>query len=359
MGGMTIRLVGLLLFGLLFPFVGTACSQGTPPPTEPPRPEAPWPAGAPLTGYTPNHWRLSPAGTQVIVGDRPMGMVLDQTGRYLFITNNGQGVQSLVVFDTLAGGIVEKKPYPTPEALFFGIAVSPDNARVYASAGGNNKIRVYAFEPPGLTELDPFVLGQEDDGLYPTGLALSKDGKTLYVALNLANAVARIDLQSRAVRTLSFGPRASKDFTGPLPYALELSKDGKELYVSLQNGGGIAVVDLRSLEEKRRIKTGIHPTAMALTNDGKRLYVANTNTDTVSVIDTLSGKIEATLNLSPYQGACLAPCRTRSPSRATWHAFCIQRGEQRHCIGRYKNPHGQRPDPNGMVSERACSLQGW
>jgi len=127
--------------------------------------------------------------------------------------------------------------------------------------------------------------------------------KRLYVALNLANAVARIDLQSRAVRTLSFGPRASKDFTGPLPYALELSKDGKELYVSLQNGGGIAVVDLRSLEEKRRIKTGIHPTAMALTNDGKRLYVANTNTDTVSVIDTLSGKIEATLNLSPYQGA--------------------------------------------------------
>jgi len=49
-----------------------------------------------------------------------MGMVLDQTGRYLFITNNGQGVQSLVVFDTLAGGIVEKKPYPTPEALFSG-----------------------------------------------------------------------------------------------------------------------------------------------------------------------------------------------------------------------------------------------
>lgn len=303
MGSMTLGRVGLLLFGLLIPFVGTACGQGTPPPTERPRPEAPRPAGAPLTGYTPNHWRLSPAGTQVIVGDRPMGMALDQSGRYLFITNNGQGVQSLVVFDTLAGGIVEKKPYPPPEALFFGIAVSPDNARVYASAGGNNKVRVYAFEPPGLTELDPFVLGQEGDELYPTGLALSKDGKTLYVALNLANAVARIDLPSRAVRTISFGPRASRDFTGPLPYALELSKDGKELYVSLQNGGGIAVVDLKSLKEKRRIKTGRHPTAMALTKDGKRLYIANTNADTISVIDTLAGKIEATLDLSPYQGA--------------------------------------------------------
>jgi YVTN family beta-propeller protein len=232
-----------------------------------------------------------------------MGMALDQTGRYLFITNNGQGVQSLVVFDTLVGGIVEKKPYPPPEALFFGVAVSPDNARVYASAGGNNKVRVYAFEPPKLTELEPIVLGKESELAYPAGLAISQDGGTLFAALNLANAIAKINLKSRAVQTLSLGPRASRDLTGPMPYALKLSKDGKKLYASLQNWGGLSVIDVERFTEKRRIPTGPHASQMALSKDGKTLYVANTNADTLSAVDTLLERVAATLGLSPYPNA--------------------------------------------------------
>jgi YVTN family beta-propeller protein len=232
-----------------------------------------------------------------------MGMVLDQTGRYLFISNNGQGIQSLMVFDTLMSRIVETKSYPSPEALFLGIAIAPDNTRVYASAGGNNKIRVFAFDTPRLTELAPIVLGREDEWLYPCGLALAKDGKTLYAALNLANAVAKIDLTSRSIRTLSFGPPAGLDFTGPLPYTLELSKDGKELYVALQNAAGIAVLDLAGFQEKKRVETESHPSGMALSHNGKWLFVANTNADTVSIIDTVSGKTKATIDLSPYKGA--------------------------------------------------------
>lgn len=303
MGRISLGRSCLLFFGLLIPLAGTACNKDTIEPPERSRLEAQETTAAPLAGYTPNHWRLSPEGSQIVLGDKPMAMVFDRTGRYLFITNDGQGTQSLMVFDTLRQEIVESKPYPPPEALFFGIAVSPDNTRVYASAGGNNKVRVYAFDPPRLTELEPIVLGEENEWIYPAGLLLSKDGKTLYAALNLANALARIDLRSGEVRTLSFGPRASRDFTGPLPYALELSKDGKDLYVSFQNGGGIAVVDVASLQEKRRIETGRHPSAMALTRDGKTLYVANTNADTVAVIDAASGTIKAKINLSPYQGA--------------------------------------------------------
>jgi YVTN family beta-propeller protein len=232
-----------------------------------------------------------------------MGMTLDRTGQYLFITNNGQGTQSLMVFDTVAKRVVETKPYPPPEALFLGIAVSLDNARVYASAGGNNKIRVFAFNPPRLTELEPIVLGGEKDWLYPCGLAIAEDGKTLYAALNLANAVAKIDLTSGSIRTLSFGPPASPESTGPLPYTLQLAKDGKDLYVSLQNEGGIAVVNIERFQERARIKTGRHPSAMALSHDGQRLYVANTNADTITVVDTASQESRATIDLSPYPGA--------------------------------------------------------
>src|SRR2546428_11110571 len=78
------------------------------------------------TGITPNHWLLTPAGLQVEVGDRPLGMAMTPDGRYLLISNNGQGVQSLVLFDTSTLKVVQVIPYSAPEALFLGVVVAPD-----------------------------------------------------------------------------------------------------------------------------------------------------------------------------------------------------------------------------------------
>ena len=165
-------------------------------------------------GSTPNHWTLTPAGLQVEVGDRPMGVAKTPDGHYLIISNNGQGVQSLVLFDLYTNEVAQVIPYPSPEALFLGVAVSSDGERVYASAGGNNKIRVYNLADGRLQERDPIMLGAiaaEDAGeeaseaeaagdteaeevdIFPAGLALSPDGSTLYAALNLDNSVAFID----------------------------------------------------------------------------------------------------------------------------------------------------------------------
>jgi len=62
------------------------------------------------TGITPNHWILTPAGLQVEVGDRPLGMAASADGHYLLISNNGQGVQSLVLFDTSTEKVVQTIP---------------------------------------------------------------------------------------------------------------------------------------------------------------------------------------------------------------------------------------------------------
>src|SRR5262249_1884414 len=63
------------------------------------------------TGITPNHWLLTPAGLQVEVGDRPLGLAATPDGRFLLISNNGQGVQSLVLFDTATNKVVQSIPY--------------------------------------------------------------------------------------------------------------------------------------------------------------------------------------------------------------------------------------------------------
>src|SRR6266852_5792720 len=173
------------------------------------------------TGVTPNHWLLTPAGLQVEIGDRPLGIATTPDGRYLLISNNGQGEQSLVLFDTTTQKVVQTIPYSTPEALFLGIAVTPDGRRVYASAGGNNKIRVYDFDGHALTERTPISLGDSKARIYPAGLAISADGSLLYAALNLENAVAVVETATGQVRArIRLAPPARTDDIGMLPYAL-------------------------------------------------------------------------------------------------------------------------------------------
>ena len=172
------------------------------------------------TGVTPNHWLLTPAGLQVELGDRPLGIATAPDGRYLVISNNGQGEQSLVLFDTTTQKVIQTIPYSSPEALFLGIAITPDGRRVYASAGGNNKIRVYDFDGRAMAERAPIPLGEAKARIYPAGLAISPDGAVLYAALNLENAVAFIDTATSRVRArvrLALAARA--DSIGPLPYA--------------------------------------------------------------------------------------------------------------------------------------------
>jgi YVTN family beta-propeller protein len=254
------------------------------------------------TGVTPNHWLLTPAGHQVEIGDRPLGIATTPDGRYLVISNNGQGEQSLVLFDTTTQKVVQTIPYRSPEALFLGVAVAPNGRRVYASAGGNNKIRVYDFDGQALAEQLPISLGDARAKIYPAGLAISPDGATLYAALNLENAVAFIDTATGRVRArVRLAPAARATDIGTLPYTLVQS--GAKLYVSEWNGGGVSVIDVDQQRLLQRIPTGGHASGLALSPDRTRLYVANATSDTVSVIDTPTDAVVGAVDLSPYQGA--------------------------------------------------------
>ncbi|WP_425148581.1 beta-propeller fold lactonase family protein [Deinococcus sp.] len=261
------------------------------------------------SGLTPNHWSLTPAGLSVEIGDRPMGLAKSPDGRYLLVSSDGQGVQSLSLFDTATRKVVQSIPYAAPEALYIGVAWSPDGKAAYASAGGNNKIRVYSFDSKAqrLSEGASIALGDAKAVSYPAGLAVSPDGKTLYAALNLGNSVAAIDLSSPpatpAVKNVAFGDPASAAAIGTLPLQLELSRDGKTLYTSHWNARAVTVTDTASLTVKAKVAVGDHPSGLTLAPDGATLYVANANSDTVSVIDTAKNAVRGEVKLSPYAGA--------------------------------------------------------
>src|SRR5215813_1623487 len=125
-------------------------AQSTPAQVAGPRPDG--------TAISPQGWALTPAGRQVQLGDRPLGIALSPDGRTILVSNNGQSTQSLMVVDRVTGMVRQSIDYRAPEALFLGLAFSPDGLMAFASAGGNNKIRVYQVTDQHLTEADPIPL---------------------------------------------------------------------------------------------------------------------------------------------------------------------------------------------------------
>src|SRR5436189_5742802 len=47
----------------------------------------------------PNGWRLTPAGTGFPLGDLPLNMEVSPSAKYIAITNNGQGTQTIELID--------------------------------------------------------------------------------------------------------------------------------------------------------------------------------------------------------------------------------------------------------------------
>jgi YVTN family beta-propeller protein len=262
---------------------------------------------------------VTPAGTQTQLGDKPFGIALSPDGKFLAVTNDGAGTQSIMVVDRANSKVIQEIDYKAPAGVYVGIAYSPDGSKLYASAGGTvfthdggsfNGVRVYNVdEATGkLTEDDPILIPMPigTDGkainLFTAGLTLSDDGNTLYVADNLANAMSVVDLTSEEATT---GGAATTVPVGPNPYTVVLSRDGKTAYVSNQGGLTVSVVDLTQpfLAESDRIQVGTHPNAMALNLINDELYVANADSDTISVIDTTKNVVVRTIDLSPYLGS--------------------------------------------------------
>jgi YVTN family beta-propeller protein len=219
---------------------------------------------------------LGPAGKQVTLGDFPMGGAMSPDGKHLIITNDGQGEQSLQVIDTSTNNVNQTVPYITPEALFLGVVFSPDGKTVYASAGGNDKIRVFSFENGYLMEENPIRMSNGyKPRFYPSGLSISSNGNFLYAANNLDNSVSKIDLQTRkVVKTVKVGKN---------PYTTLLTKDNK-LYVTNWGKSSVSVLDPLTLTIEKVIPVGRHPNAMVenpLTGD---VFVANSDSDTLSIL---------------------------------------------------------------------------
>lgn len=272
---------------------------------------APLPGGphAPAGYLLPNGWKLTPAGTQIPLGDLPLRIVVSPDGKFLVATNNGEGAQGLSIVDLERQQKVNTVPM---DRSWLGLQFSADGKTLYASGGGGNKILIDGFDRGFKSNEGDVAFGDMKQEIFAAGLCVSPDGKRLYAALNLTNQLAVVDLKSRSV--------AKRIAVGDHPYTCVVSPHGDKVFVSNWGGRSVSVVNAAAMSEEKKIEVGDHPNDMVISPNGQRLYVANANSNSVSVVDVPAAKTIETISVALYP---------KSPIGSTTNAVALTRDGRR------------------------------
>src|SRR2546425_3932376 len=213
----------------------------------------------------------------------------------------------------------------------YGVAVGPKGAKVYVT-GGQSPGKLYVIDT-ATRAVTPVTVG-----MYPRGVAVSRDGSRVYVANALSQNVSVIDgatntqvatvtgfrgfpwgltvspVSNRLYVTNVYGSYAGDDDVkvidpstnqvvagggvsglGGLPMGIAVAPDGTRLYAADYGSGPSGRVwvidtDPSLMDGTNRavvatVTVGPQPFGIAVTPDSKHVYVSNSGGNTVSVID--------------------------------------------------------------------------
>src|SRR5580698_7006995 len=316
---------------------------------------------------------ITPAGTQVYLGTttRAKAIALNpNTATHSAAVLQMGAPQAVTVFNTQTGAVLQTyKPFGSTSGSSVGITYTADGSHLVFSQDGGygpayvaiasvdpvtglltdqahvgvsldvndggylTTVTCYPYNaaatppsgsPSGTTGSIEIPCGQTvsvvSDGAYtayPTGIAVTSDGKTAYVVLDYNDTLTKIDLTQPSPKE---GPEVR---VGNVPHSVVISPDGTSAYVSNEAGriaratdfqgysngtpvvadnptgatstGTVSVVNLSTFKVTKSIATGLHPTGMALW--GTYLLVANAYEDSLTVIDTATNTVALTIKL--------------------------------------------------------------
>src|SRR5450755_3361877 len=237
-------------------------------------------------------WRLKPAGRQIPLDTLPMTGTLSRDGRYLFVLNGGYKPPSISVLDLSENKVVSSVPIPKDGWL--GLALSPDGKTLWVGGGSTASIHEFKFDGSGgLTfgRTMPLVKPEEASPIDFIGdVAVSPDGRALYAADIFHDSITVVNSRSGAV--------LAHFKTGRRPYRILFHPDGKSFFVTSWADGTVHHHSATDGSTLQTVRVGAHPTDMvwrdgAVGDEGgivARLFVAAANTNSVYSIGVTESK---------------------------------------------------------------------
>lgn len=111
----------------------------------------------------------------------------------------------------------------------------------------------------------------------PVNLAISPDGREVYVACEASDSVIVVDAASR--RPVAEIP------VGGQPSDVAVSPDGSRLYVTNRLNDNLTVVETRTRAAVRTVAVGDEPHGVLTDASGRTVYALNTSSDSITVLD--------------------------------------------------------------------------
>jgi DNA-binding beta-propeller fold protein YncE len=230
--------------------------------------------------------RLNPIGDFVDLGSMPVAMTLAPGGDKLAVVLSGWREQGLQIVDLKSRRVLQTLAQPS---AFLGIAFSRDGKDLFVSGGNEDAIFRYSWQNGAAKFERKIVLAEKSAGKpgtrYPAGLAVSRLGQYLYVAENVGDSLAVVDLATSQV--------VQRFPTDHYPYAVETTAAGK-VYVSAWGADTLIEFKVRpdgQLTPNGKLKIGPRPSALLSNRNGSRLFATLAGVDQIAVIDTGRDKV--------------------------------------------------------------------
>lgn len=242
----------VLIAGLALVCGGCNRTQPAPASTAPAPASAPTPTGPPavgvyITNETGGDLSVVDAATNTVVatiplGKRPRGIVASPDRTLLYVALSGSPI---------GGPNVDESKLPPPDRSADGIGVVDVK-----------QMKLVKVLPSGPD---------------PEQLAISPDGKEVYVANEDAAQLSAIDTTD--------GHLIQSFKVGDEPEGVTVESGGKRAWVTSEADGAVFVADLDGKKVAKRIKVGPRPRSVAFLPDDSRAYVPSENGGTLTMID--------------------------------------------------------------------------
>ena len=239
------------------------------------------------SGAEPNQCAATPDGHYIAVPMR-------------FYNKDYKTLGDLDVIDMYQKKIVKVLPFRYPHNCYDG----GTNDVIYCESRGDQAIHRLNLKTMKFDQKFP-------TGGDPRPFAVSKDGKTAYVALSGLHGFAittpdgtphRVELPPGPPEP----PLCQKYERNTPTHGVALSPDGKELWVTSMGNASVYVYDIAAKTFSEAIHTGACPNWISFAPDGKYVTVSNCGGDTTSIINTKTKKVVVDIKVGDVPKRLLA-----------------------------------------------------